>query len=317
MLQLADNVFIATQYSGINVAAIVTRTGVIGVDMPSYPHDTQDWCIRLRRLSAYPIRQVILTNGHGDRVLNAGWPQAAIVAHDETRALHSSYDKRFPTYMVESLRQRNMLYARDLKNGLVVHPSLSFSEEIVFYADEQPIHLRYAPGPMKGSLFVHLPEPDILFTGDVLVDGSHPLLGNGGSCLDWISTLQRERKFLENVKTIVPGRGPICDASIIDPMIAFLQKVHGIAKEHVEIGNSRATIGQFASDLFHDFPSSSVPTEWLLDELRLTLERAYDELVSPEEQARMLELERAELEASEGFNAEGLDSEPIPDASGE
>ncbi|HFQ94131.1 MAG TPA: hypothetical protein ENK32_08995, partial [Anaerolineae bacterium] len=76
MEQIANNIYVETNYEGVNVGAIVTPKGVIAIDAPSYTRQARDWAMRLNALHPKGIQYTILTDWHGDRILNTRWLNA-------------------------------------------------------------------------------------------------------------------------------------------------------------------------------------------------------------------------------------------------
>jgi len=176
MQEIASGVFVEAAYEGVTVAAILTDDGVICIDIPSYPRDARDWINRIGRLHGRGVRYLILTDYHGDRVLNTRWLGVPIIASQATADRLASYDRRYPQRMLESLTQRNPLLGRDLVSGPVDQVAISFSTEVSLHCGGQVVHLLCRPGPSAGAIWVHCPKADILFTGDSVVSGTHPPL---------------------------------------------------------------------------------------------------------------------------------------------
>jgi glyoxylase-like metal-dependent hydrolase (beta-lactamase superfamily II) len=71
MQKVAPDVYIESGYYGVTVGAIITGDGVICVDSPMLPADARDWKSRLAGLTSQPVRYVIYTDAHRDRVLGS------------------------------------------------------------------------------------------------------------------------------------------------------------------------------------------------------------------------------------------------------
>ena len=112
MQEIANGIFIETEYEGVNVGAIVTSEGLVCIDTPSYPRDARDWIMGLERLHAKPIRFLILTDAHGDRILNTRWFNASIIAQQAVAEKLLGYEKRYPQSFIESLSQRDPKHGR-------------------------------------------------------------------------------------------------------------------------------------------------------------------------------------------------------------
>ena len=56
MREIAENVFIETEYDGVNVGAVRTRRGIIAIDVPSYPRQARDWAMRLHTFTPREVQ---------------------------------------------------------------------------------------------------------------------------------------------------------------------------------------------------------------------------------------------------------------------
>ena len=144
MEEIADGIFAEFGYEGVNVGAIVTDSGIICIDAPTYPRDARDWVTQLDRLSAKPIKHLIVTDSNGDRLLNTRWINAPIVTHRWVAEKLTSYDKRYPQHLLDSLAQRNQFHGRELSPTPVDRPALSFSKDMkIFEGGREPsFHLK-------------------------------------------------------------------------------------------------------------------------------------------------------------------------------
>lgn len=284
MEEVAKQVYIETAYDGVNVGALVTPTGVLCVDVPSYARDARDWAARMHRLSPYPVQQIVLTDSHGDRILNTRWLNAPIAMHSEAAKVLRSFDKRFPQHLLESLSARNPHRGRELSTGPVEHATTNFSGEIVMFRHGQQIVMKAAPGPLKGSAWVILPDRGVLFAGDTLVVDTHPIVGNRTSEA-WLTTLAELRKMVKS-HTVLTGRGPVLFAGsaestrAIDAVENYLRDMRARIEAHVEAGRSREAIVTYIPEFFGRFPLQTLPADWVRQQIKLSLGNVYDEVQS-------------------------------------
>jgi glyoxylase-like metal-dependent hydrolase (beta-lactamase superfamily II) len=277
MEQLAKGIYVETAYAGVNVGAILTQKGIIAVDTPSYPRYAREWAARLHRLSHYPVQFVVLTDCHGDRILNTRWFHAPIVAHQATSERLNSYDKRYPQPLLESLVARNPDSGRELNMNPVERPSLSFSQDMSLCKGEHEIILVAAQGPTAGNLWLYLPNEAILFAGDTVVVDTHPLLAEANS-QEWLATLERLQSWPEEITTIVPGRGPLCDKSAIQPIRDYIQRMRQRVGQHVAEKRPREETTIYIPEFLAMFPLYTLPPEWMRRQIKLSLDRIYDEI---------------------------------------
>lgn len=293
MEEIAKQVYAETAYDGVNVGALVTSTGVLCVDVPSYARDARDWAARMHRLSPYPVQQIVLTDSHGDRVLNTRWLNAPITMQYEAAMVLRSYDKRFPQHLLESLSARNPHRGRELSTGPVEHATTNFSGEIVMYRHGNEIVLKSAPGPLKGNCWVILPERGVLFAGDTLVVDTHPIIGDRTS-EQWIETLAQLREFGKK-NIVLTGRGPILQPNsdelftAINMVENYVQDMRARILAHVDAGRPREAIVTYIPEFFGRFPLQTLPAEWVRQQIKVSLGNIYDEVQSPVEEMELAE----------------------------
>ncbi|MDX1614314.1 MAG: hypothetical protein R3300_08395, partial [Candidatus Promineifilaceae bacterium] len=94
MEEIAPGVFVETNYEGVNVGVVQTTVGLVCIDTPSYPRDARHWVGQLNRLHNRANRFLILTDGSGDRAINARWLNARLIVHAAAAERFQQYDKR-------------------------------------------------------------------------------------------------------------------------------------------------------------------------------------------------------------------------------
>ena len=279
MQELAENIFVETAYEGVNVGAIVTKGGIICIDAPSFPRDARHWVTRLSQLNPRPIKFVILTNAHGDRILNTRWLDAPIIAHDQAAEKLNNYDKRYPQNLLDSLGQRNPMAGKELVNGPVDRAAVTFDKSITVMAGDYHIVLSHAPGPSLGNIWAYIPETGILFTGDSLTVNEPPLLAEI-CCAEWLHTLNDSITHFD-IRALVPGRGNISTPEVaLPPMVDYLNYIEENIRQMIMDGKKRESTIFLEEILLSKFPLGDLPSEWVQRQIRLGLERVYNEIKS-------------------------------------
>lgn len=281
MEEIANGIFVETAYQGVNVGAILTNDGVICIDVPSYPRDARDWAHRVDRLHGRGEKYLILTDFHGDRILNARWMNAPIIAHQVVSERLASYDRRYPQQLLESLILRDPQMGRDLTSAPVDQASISFEGTMSLVDSDRVITLYSRPGPTPGSIWVTLPEPGILFSGDSVVSNAPPPLSE--MCLQkWRESLKRLYANEFDVRLIVPGRGDLCGPADIEPLLNFLEHIASVVSQHIAAGHGRQDLAGYVAEFSDYFPSHAAAPEWIDRQIGLGLQQAYDELIAGE-----------------------------------
>ncbi|HSG19115.1 MAG TPA: MBL fold metallo-hydrolase [Anaerolineae bacterium] len=291
MEEIADGVFIETGYEGVNVGAILTSDGVICIDMPSYPRDARDWTNRVERLHGRGVRYLVLTDYHGDRILNTRWMSAPIITHQVVSEKLNAYDRRYPQQLIDSLIQRNPVLGREFTSSPVVQAAVSFSGKMSLRVADRSLILISRPGPTPGNIWVSWPDSGILFTGDSIVTGVHPPLGE--MCLhDWIDSLERLEAGTHDAETIVPGRGEPGDPdAMIATLVSYLWHIAELVDQHIAAGLDRQGLTGRIREITRHFESrtpSPLPSlspartsspDWIDLQVAMGLQRAYDEFL--------------------------------------
>lgn len=277
MEQLRDGIFVETAYNGVNVAAVSTTYGMIALDAPSLPRHARDWATRLHRMNHHAIRFTVLTDCHGDRIMNTRWFNAPIITHQATAEKLVGYDKRFPQPLLDSLIARYPDASRDLSSSSVERPSVTFDQKLSLVENGRMVQLLFAPGPTPGNILVYLPEDKILFTGDVVCTQA-PLPCPEGGYQQWLQTLYWLRGWAPEITCLIPGRGTVGDLGSIELLIAFLQTMWQCLQTHITEGRPREETAVYIPSLLSSFPLADVPTDWAQKQLKHSLDRLYDEV---------------------------------------
>lgn len=277
MQEIAENVFIETEYEGVNVGAVRTRRGIIAIDVPSYPRQARDWAMRLHALSPRSVQYVILTDYHGDRILNSRWLNAPVVAHEATADRLRSYDKRYPQTLIESLASRNPELGRELSQSPVEHASMSFTNLMQLWKGGVEIQLFATPGPTAGSIGVYLPSSGVMFTGDCVVTNMPPLLIEADTAV-WLQTIQQIQNWSDPVHHIVPGRGKPADFASVTAVANYIQSMRQRLQAHIAEQRPREEIQAYLLDFLNAYPNPPAPHDWLRKQVKYSLDHVYDEI---------------------------------------
>lgn len=277
MVEVADRVFVETGYDGVNVGAILLQDGIVCVDAPSFARDARHWSTQLDRLDSTLNRFLVLTDSHGDRLLNTRWLNASIISHQFTADRLIEYEKRYPQSMIDSLSHRNPLEGKQLATSPVDRPAVSFSAEIVINSADRKVTLSHAAGPSPGSIWICLHDAGVIFTGDCVVVDTHPPLENMCS-EEWLNNLGVLSDRGSWAEIIVPGRGPVSDLTAIEPIEEYLRRLRSVVRRHIDAGQPRERLLHLVSEFVPLFPIGRLPQDWLKRQIKLGLERIYDEL---------------------------------------
>jgi cyclase len=163
-------------YSSAGV--IVGDRDVIVVDSLTNAAAAQDLRTEIRRVTDKPIRFLINTHWHPDHVFtNHLFPEATVIGSHRTRELTLAGQ--------EVQGKHTALFARlfpdvDFSGGRYTPQDMSFSGTLSLYQGQREVRvIELGQGHSESDVVVYLPAEQIVFCGDVFVNGMAPLPGEG------------------------------------------------------------------------------------------------------------------------------------------
>src|ERR1700754_937452 len=117
--------------------------------------------------------------------------------------------------------------AFDFTDVRVVPPTRTFTRELSLTVGDTAVELiELGPAHTGGDAVVHVPSQRVVFSGDVLFSGVHPVVWDG-SVGGWIEAC--ERLLALDVDAIVPGHGPISGKDEVRALRDYLMYVEAAA----------------------------------------------------------------------------------------
>ncbi len=128
-----------------------------------------------------------------------------------------------------------IMWSRFDYTGLVsTPPTTLFENQMQLSVGSTRIELTHlGSAHTRGDILVHVPEKRILYTGDLLFVGGHPVLWEG-PVNNWIGICDHILSM--DVDVIVPGHGPIAEKSAVREMKAYLVHIRDEARRHFDNG---------------------------------------------------------------------------------
>jgi cyclase len=245
--EVSDGIFAYLQPDGSwwinNTGFLVGRNGVVAVDASSTERRTRALLEAIRSVSPGLVRTLINTHHHGDHTHgNYLFKDATIIGHEKCRSelLAAGLPASAPTWT-------------DVDWGAIelAPPFLTYEDRVNVYVDDLRCEVRYvgSPAHTTNDSIVWIPERSTLFCGDLLFHGGTPflLMGSIAGAIDVLKDL----KSL-GAQTIVPGHGEVCDSSLIDYVLGYLDFVQRVARDGSAAGMSPletardADLGEYA-----------------------------------------------------------------------
>ncbi len=254
--ELGDGIFAYLQPNGSwgwSNAGLITGSGTsLLVDTLFDLALTQEMLETMRRVTeASPIQQAMNTHGNGDHwygndLLPDGIPIIATNdAIEEMRALPPA--------------TLNALVGAELEPDLaafVQHafgpfefsgiegrlPSISFTDRHEVKVGDRDVSLiELGPAHTPGDAIAHVPDAGVVFTGDLLFIEGTPIMW-AGPVSNWLNACERILELGAGV--LVPGHGPVTDASGVRDVQRYLRYVRDEAKARFDAGMDAETAAE-------------------------------------------------------------------------
>lgn len=140
--------------------------------------------------------------------------------------------------------------------------------------------LEVGPAHTRGDTLVFVPDDRVLFSGDILFHGGHPIVW-AGPISNWVEACDRILEM--DVDVIVPGHGPLADKNAIRELRSYFEYVEAEARKRFEAGMSAL---EAARDIALDkFASWGDP-----ERLVVNVDAVYRELSEASEPGNPIEL---------------------------
>jgi glyoxylase-like metal-dependent hydrolase (beta-lactamase superfamily II) len=95
--------------------------------------------------------------------------------------------------------------------------------------------IEVGPAHTRGDTLVLVPEDRVLFSGDILFHGGHPIVW-AGPVSNWIAACDRILEM--DVAVIVPGHGPLADKQAVRELRSYFEYIEAEARSRFEAGMS-------------------------------------------------------------------------------
>jgi glyoxylase-like metal-dependent hydrolase (beta-lactamase superfamily II) len=256
MKKIAPNIYVSTQYPGVNVGFVVLPEGAVAVDAPTLPQDALAWRKQIVKKAEGPILYVVLTDAHPDRILSVGLLEAPVVAARAAYERASAYTEGFRRGVVEGWARRYPSAADDLAKTSPVLPEVMFTESLTLHKGGEAVTIRRVDGCSPGSSWVHFQGRDVLFAGDTVVVDTHPFMEATLDTKAWLNTLKALRRTRYSKTVIVPGRGSVCDQSATQPLSEYIALARRRARSLRAGGRARVDKAATVAELLSYFAAA-------------------------------------------------------------
>jgi glyoxylase-like metal-dependent hydrolase (beta-lactamase superfamily II) len=192
--------------------------------------------------AAARIDTLVNTHANGDHCYgNQLVGDAMIVASERTAAEMSELPPAAMAALVAQAPQMGELGefflrcfgAFDFEGIELTLPRRTFSGELRLEVGGRELELlEVGPAHTRGDTLVHLPSERVLFTGDILFSGAHPIAW-AGPVSNWIAAC--ERILALDPVAIVPGHGPLSTIAQVGELKSYFEYLYEQARtRHAE-----------------------------------------------------------------------------------
>jgi cyclase len=115
-------------------------------------------------------------------------------------------------------------------------PTRTFEDRLDLHVGGRTVSvLEVGPAHTAGDAVVHLPEAGIVFTGDILFHGGHPIVW-AGPVANWIAACDRVLALQPSI--VVPGHGPLATPAALRDLKDYFTLLTSEARTRYEAGMS-------------------------------------------------------------------------------
>ena len=233
--RLSDRVSVETAHLGSNNGIIDGGDGSLAlVDAPHRPTDAIAYARTVQALGT--PRLLINTDHHPDHTIGNRWVPGTIVAHRMTRER-----------LVRAPPTRD--YLRDLfavidpdavalvDEYTVRLPEVTFEDAIELHVGDRRLELHHVPGHTANTIFVHVPEEGVLFTGDDVCNLGLPAFLDA-TITSFFEAIDRAAAI--DFTYLVPGHGEPGGRELLERHRALGRELVGRVADERDRGATRA-----------------------------------------------------------------------------
>jgi cyclase len=124
----------------------------------------------------------------------------------------------------------------DFEGIEIVPPTTTFDGELTLRVGDRELHLiEVGPAHTEGDVIAHLPDAGVVYTGDILFNGGHPIVW-AGPVANWIAAC--DRIVALDPPVVVPGHGSVCGTAEVATQADYFRFLLAEAGARAEAGMS-------------------------------------------------------------------------------
>ncbi len=201
--EVGDGLWAFTAEGDPNSGVIIGDDSVMIVEAQATPRLAGKVIEKVREVTDKPITHVVLTHYHAVRVLGASaFGAGQIIMSDVARSMvmergQEDWDSEFQRFP-------RLFEGHESIPGLT-YPTTTFSDSMTVFLGKRRVDIKHiGRAHTAGDAVIHVPDQNVLFTGDIVEDHSACYCGDGHFA-DWGGTLDAIKAY--GADAVAPGRG--------------------------------------------------------------------------------------------------------------
>lgn len=201
--EVGEGLWAFTAEGDPNSGVIIGDESVMIVEAQATPRLANKVIEKVREVTDKPISHVVLTHYHAVRVLGASaFGAEQIIMSDKARAMVAERGQE--DWDSEFQRFPRLFEGYESIPGLT-WPTTTFSDSMTVFLGNRRVDIKHVGrAHTAGDAVIHVPDQNVLFTGDIVEYHSACYCGDG-YFNDWGNTLDAIKAY--DVDAIAPGRG--------------------------------------------------------------------------------------------------------------
>ncbi len=235
--ELAEDVFVESEFEGGNCGLIRTERGALLVDTPMLPPDARQWQLTLIQMGVSEFYGIVNTDFHPEHMLgDVFFMPTRTFGHEQAEKPIAKFRSTGLERLAEEYRDRDPVLADELAHLRVISPEISVEDRLTLHLGDREVQVLYLKGHTPASLGVYLPKERILFAGDNVVNNEHPEMVDADT-LGWLRTLKQLQAM--DIDVIVPGKGDLCGKEVLAPLHDYIVEMRRRVVQLFKEGSSR------------------------------------------------------------------------------
>ena len=222
MQEIAPKIHIETGYPGVTLGVVTWQHMQVLIDTPFQQEDIRTWRAALNGLHPRGERLVVCLDDHMDRTIGSRAFDCMVIGHEKLAQL---FKDRPVTLKSQGLDTGAEWEANNLSGSTRWSPpEVTFTDRLELTWEGHSLVLEHRPGSSAAAIWATLPEENVIFLGDAVVNDAPPFLATAKIPV-WIETLNTLTKSEYKHHLFVSGRNGVITQGDIKDQIKVLEKI--------------------------------------------------------------------------------------------